>query len=160
MVRAREIGALGVLTMLAIAATSVEAQEGAKGLDEAWVKGANANDVEAVVGLYADDAILYPPDGPKVEGKAAIRAYYAAWLGANTVSDAKILESHSKNSGDLSTSWGEVSLTTKPKAGGEPTTFKVRATSVAARRGGKWLYITDHASAPLPPPPAMTPAAR
>jgi ketosteroid isomerase-like protein len=43
-------------------------------------------------------------------------------------------------------------LTVVPKAGGEaiPTS---RATVVVKKIGGKWLYVVDHASVPLPPPP-------
>ena len=144
---------LGALVLLAGGAVVARAEEGAKSVDAAWVKAANANDLEALVALYADDAVMYPPDAPEAEGKSAIRAIYSAMLGANTISDAKILDSHSKSSGDLSTSWGEVSLTLTPKTGGAPVTLKVRATSVAVRRGGKWLYLNDHASVPLPPAP-------
>lgn len=145
----------GILFVVLLAAGGgrLFAQEGAKSLDEAWTRAINANDLEAVVALYADDAVMFPPDAFEAEGKAAIRQSYSALLAANTVSDAKILESHSRGSGDVSTTWGEGSLTLKPKTGGEPQTLKIRFTSIAARRGGKWLYIVDHASAPLPPAP-------
>jgi hypothetical protein len=29
-----------------------------------------------------------------------------------------------------------------------------RYTSVAVRKNGKWMYVVDHASVPMPPPPA------
>ena len=135
-------------------ATLATAQDGAKTVDDAWVKAMNANDLQAVVALYADDATMYPPDQAEAKGKEAIRAVYAGMLGPNTARDAKVLESHYKTSGNLSTGWGRVALTLVPKAGGDPQTLEVRFTDVAEKRGGHWLYILDHPSAPLPPPPA------
>jgi hypothetical protein len=40
-----------------------------------------------------------------------------------------------------------------PKAGGDPVTLEGRFLEVARKIGGKWYYVVDHASAPLPPPP-------
>jgi ketosteroid isomerase-like protein len=39
-----------------------------------------------------------------------------------------------------------------PKAGGDPIPMKGRASVVTKKIGGKWLYLVDHASVPLPPP--------
>ena len=36
----------------------------------------NASDVERIVALYAEDAMLLPPSGPRVAGKTAIRQRY------------------------------------------------------------------------------------
>jgi ketosteroid isomerase-like protein len=50
-------------------------------------------------------------------------------------------------------------MTVEPKAGGAAQTMEGRFTSVAVRKGGKWMYVVDHASAPMPPPaPAAAPA--
>jgi uncharacterized protein (TIGR02246 family) len=131
----------------------VAADDGAKTVDDAWVKAINANDLEAVVALYADDATMYPPDQNEAKGKDAIRAAYAALLAANTVKDARVTEGHYQTYGSYSSGWGHGTLTLVPKAGGSPVTMEVRITAVAVKRGGKWLYLVDHASAPLPPPP-------
>ncbi|MEM8618982.1 MAG: SgcJ/EcaC family oxidoreductase [Actinomycetota bacterium] len=37
------------------------------------------NDLEGVLALYEDDARMFPPTGPVVEGKAAIRTFMQAW---------------------------------------------------------------------------------
>jgi uncharacterized protein (TIGR02246 family) len=42
------------------------------------VEADNARDVERVLGYYADDAVLLPPNEPPVKGKAAIRPRYEA----------------------------------------------------------------------------------
>jgi hypothetical protein len=41
-----------------------------------------------------------------------------------------------------------------PQAGGDPVVMEGRYIEVAKRIGGKWLFVADHASVPLPPPPA------
>lgn len=46
-------------------------------LEETWLKAYNAADVDVLVALYADDAVLAPPGAPSARGKAAIRAFYA-----------------------------------------------------------------------------------
>jgi len=40
-------------------------------------------------------------------------------------------------------------VTAVPKAGGAAVVMKGRAT---VKIGGKWLYVVDHASVPVPPP--------
>jgi uncharacterized protein (TIGR02246 family) len=138
---------------LLVGGALLAADEGAKSVDDAWLKAINANDLEAVMALYADDATMYPPDQNEAKGKEAIRAAYAALLAANTVKDARVTEGHYQTYGSYSNSWGHATLTLVPKAAGSPATMEVRFTAVAVKRGGKWLYLVDHASAPLPPPP-------
>ncbi|HTO75251.1 MAG TPA: SgcJ/EcaC family oxidoreductase [Thermoanaerobaculia bacterium] len=40
-----------------------------------WSAAAQARDVEKVVAFWADDAVVLPPGGPAISGKAAIRDY-------------------------------------------------------------------------------------
>ena len=44
--------------------------------DEAWIQAFRANDDAALAALYSEDAVIMPPNGPAVEGRAAIQAYY------------------------------------------------------------------------------------
>lgn len=145
----RVLSALAVLAIVAIAAP-VQAQDGAKIVDDAWVKAANAGDVDALVALYAPDAVLYTPDSMEARGTAAIRAAYEGLVGANKITNASITSTY-QTSGDLSSGWGTATLTLTPKAGGAPQTMTVRVTAVAKKMNGKWLYVADHASVPMPP---------
>lgn len=129
------------------------ADSGAKALDNAFVKGVTSGDIEAVVALYAADATLYPPGEMAAKGRDAIRAVWGGFLSANTVTECKLFETGYRTSGDTSIGWGRFSLTFQPKAGGAPATLDGRFSDVAVKKAGKWLYILDHASAPLPPPP-------
>jgi uncharacterized protein (TIGR02246 family) len=144
--------AVGVMVCLGmLAAVPVSAQDGVKGVDEAWIRAVKAGNVDAIVALYAPDAVLYPPDALEARGTAAIRASYAEMLGAVVVNDATI-DSQYQTTGDVSVGFGKATLTMTPKAGGSPQMMSVRVTAVARKIGGKWLYVVDHASVPLPPP--------
>jgi uncharacterized protein (TIGR02246 family) len=140
-----------MLLMLWADAARAQSADGVKGLDEAWVAAAKKGDVEAIVALYAPDAVYYPPDAFELRGTAAIRKSYTDWFAAMTIPEAKI-ESAYTTSGDLSLGYGTATVTMQPKAGGAPQTVTVRVTAVAKKVGGKWKYLVDHASAPLPEP--------
>ena len=144
----------GLCILTALFSTPVfAADSGAKALDDAFVKGVTAGDIEAVVALYAADATLYPPGEMVAKGRDAIRAVWGGFLSANKVTECKLFETGYRTSGDTSIGWGRFSMTFQPKAGGAPATLEGRFTDVAVKKGGKWHYILDHASAPLPPPP-------
>src|SRR5712671_4887745 len=46
-----------------------------KAITASWLNAYNAGEVEKIVALYADDAVLMPPHAAVVTGHAAIRAY-------------------------------------------------------------------------------------
>ena len=131
--------------------------QGAKGLDDAWMKAAKAGDVEGLVKLYAPDAVTYMPDEMKAKGTAEIRESFKKFLGASTVRDMTMNYDYTTTSGNLAVSSGHFSMTVEPKAGGAAQTMEGRFTSVAIRKGGKWMYVVDHASVPMPPPPEAAP---
>ncbi len=143
---------LAVLTLLAATAVPALANDGAKLLDDAFVKAIKANDINAIVGLYAKDAAMYPPDTAVVKGQDAIRQNYAAFLDKYRVMDFAITESHYFTIGRLSTGWGTWTITVVPKASGNPITMTGRFTDVARNDNGYWFYIVDHASIPAPLP--------
>ena len=126
--------------------------QGVKSLDQAWVKAAKAGDAAAMTALYAPDAVMYPPDEMMAKGRDAIRASYEKFFGASTVQDMQLMYDMSATSGNSSWASGHFKMTVMPKAGGAAQTIEGRFTSIAARKGGKWMYVVDHASAPMPPP--------
>ena len=127
------------------------AEDGGRIVDDAWLKAITANDLDAVVALYADDA-TFCLDGMESKGRDAIRKAYVDMLGPNAVKDVKLMDRHYRSSGDVSGSWGRAAMTLAPKSGGgAPMTIEVCYTSVSVKRGGKWVYLIDHASAPPPP---------
>ncbi len=48
-------------------------------VDESWAAAANGDDWGGLAALYTEDAILMPPNGPVVQGRAAIEAFFVAF---------------------------------------------------------------------------------
>lgn len=148
----------GILVLaMVLAPLAAAAQEGAKGVDAAWLKAIKANDVEAIVACYAPDAVLWLPGAPEARGTKAIRDVYAGLLSSSTVADVSILNATYETSGDLSAAWGNFTLTLQPKSGGSPTVLKGRFASASKKIGGKWAYVADLASDDPPPPAPPAP---
>jgi uncharacterized protein (TIGR02246 family) len=125
---------------------------GPEAVDQAWLKAANANDLEGLLACYAPDAVMYPPDVMVAKGKDAIREDYKNLLAAMTIRDATVSDTHYETHGDTAIAWGQFTITLVPKAGGDPVQMQGRVTEVCKKIGGKWLYVIDHASVPMPPP--------
>ena len=145
----------GLLLLLASALAVHAADSATKEVDAAWINAMKANDVDAVMKCYAPDAIAALPGAPLARGDKAIRATYEGLLSANTVTDVSISETGHRQTRNVATGWGTFSLTLTPKAGGSPATMMGRYTVVVERRGGKWVYVVDHASAEPAPAEGM-----
>ncbi len=109
---------LVAIMLLGLSADAARAQspDGIKSVDDAWVAAAQKGDVEAIVALYAPEAVYYPPDVFEARGKDAIRKVYAAWFAAVTITQAKI-DSTYTTSGDLSLGHGTATVTMQPTGG-------------------------------------------
>jgi uncharacterized protein (TIGR02246 family) len=154
MTRFSRVLILALLFSFMSLATVTAAPAGAQAVDEAWRKAITANDLDTIIALYAEDAVMWLPDAPEAKGREAIRKSYAGLLAANTVTGATFANTHYQTSGNLSVGWGNFTLTLSPKAGGNPVTLSGRFSVIAREEGGKWVYVVDHASAhPAPPTP-------
>ena len=72
----RTLAVAVTLTALAqplMAQTKAAAPQGAQVADEAFARAFKANDVEGLVAVYADGAVLYPPGAMAQRGRDAIR---------------------------------------------------------------------------------------
>lgn len=72
-----------LVALAAVIPTFVTAQDAAAGIEEsnaAFEAAIAAGDVDAVVSLYTDDALLMAPNAPAAEGLEAIRAAFEALL--------------------------------------------------------------------------------
>jgi uncharacterized protein (TIGR02246 family) len=136
------------------AAPDVAADEQAiHAISPAWFKAYNAGDVEGVVALYADDAVLNVPGQPVARGKDAIRdAYRKDIQGFATTGYSNNMGSSSDFgvSGDLA--WEGNTFTVTDKSG--KTVDKGKYVSVFGRRDGKRLIISDIWNSDTPAAPA------
>jgi uncharacterized protein (TIGR02246 family) len=145
---------LVALGLIFVAASAAASDQGIAAVDQAWVKAMLAGDAAAVAALYAPDAVMYPPDAMEVKGRDAIRKTYEDLFAGMKIHDVKVVPARYETRGDTSMGWGRFALTMVPKGGGDPVSVEGRFTAVAKKIFGKWSYVVDHASAPLPPPPA------
>ncbi len=145
---ARTLGILGIMVALASCSVESSAADPAAevaamhAVDRVWVKAYNAGDVDTVVGLYDEHAVLLPPGAPGASGRAAIRTFFAKDMAASA-KDGVVFSLGAKPDGGVSGDMGWVSGTyvVKDKSGRVLETGKYL--SVSRKKSGKWLYIRD-----------------
>jgi len=126
------------------------------GADAAWEKAYNAGQVENVVALYDENAVVYPPGVAALQGRAAIQEYFAkdmAEFGKSGLSIVLDPNPSGGTSGD--TGWSSGTWTVKDKAGNVVDSGWYF--SVSRKVKGKWLYVRDawNSNKPVAPAAAM-----
>lgn len=128
-------------------------EQAVRAINPAWYKAYNAGDVEGVVSLYSDDAVLSIPGQAPARGTAQIRDAYtkdihdthAAGVSLNSGPNAEIAVS-----GDLGYEWNTFTATDKSGK----TIDKGKYVTVFGRKNGKWLIIRDIWNSDTPARPA------
>lgn len=110
MKRAGWSAALVAVSMIGCAAPQAQDSSEIAARAEEWVAGFNAGDVDAVVGLYTEDARLMPPNGETVRGHDAIRADFQAMVDSGLSGTMETLEAMA--AGDLGYRVGTYTLNT------------------------------------------------
>ena len=121
----------------------------AHALDETFLEAMNNGDLEAVVACYAEDAVSMDPGSMMATGRAAIRESFGGFFSSMQGAHIEILESHDLICGDAVASYGLLRITV-PGPDGSETAMEGRFTDLKAERDGKWVYLLDHASFPMP----------
>jgi uncharacterized protein (TIGR02246 family) len=133
---------IGVLLCLGAAPLdAAQSSGGVQQLNEAFLKALQAGDIEAVMKLYASDAVLFPPGEKAARGQEEIRFKWNSVLEANKVTEGGLKDTHYANSPTLSAGWGDVTMRLEPKNGKEPKMIQGRFSTVAEKRNGKWAYV-------------------
>ena len=145
---------LALLSLVAAPAFASPAED-AKAQSEAFQRAMAARDVAAVVALYADDAhVIWPGLGEEAKGKAEITKLVTNALGPEPV-PGPVLKSQEVVllDGGLIAVFGQWEQVVKgPK--GESQTLHIRTSEILKKIRNKTLYVVDHASIGVPPPPA------
>jgi uncharacterized protein (TIGR02246 family) len=122
---------------------------------EAFARVFNAGDVQGVMALYADDAVVvWPGQGETAKGRAEIEKLVAnafkgmrgQQLSIRSIDAIPIDDTHMVTVGRWDSSF------TDPA--GKRRTSDVRTTEVLVKTATGWRYLVDHASIGVPPPPA------
>jgi ketosteroid isomerase-like protein len=123
--------------------------------DDAWVRAYNAGQLENVVALYDENAVIYPPGVPPVQGRAMAHTFFekdmtefaktglAFSLGANP-------------DGGVSGAMGWSSGTWTVKDKDSKVLDSGWYFSVSRKVGGKWLYVRDSWNSNGPARPTAT----
>jgi ketosteroid isomerase-like protein len=108
---------------------------------------------------YVEDAILLPPHGPSVEGRAAIQAWLAA---LPPISDARGQVEELDGRGDLAYVRGTYSLLITPPGTPAPLRDQGKVIQIYRKQAdGSWKLARDIFNSDLPlPTPEPTPATK
>jgi ketosteroid isomerase-like protein len=120
-----------------------------RALIESFDKAYHNKDAAAIVGPYAQDAVvcdLAPPLFHRGMDLQAKQAWLDTWEGP--------IERESRDfnitvSGDFAFCHGFYRLGGTPKAAGRPISFWMRATVCLRRDGGAWRIVHEHTSVPF-----------
>ncbi len=112
----------------------------------AWKDGFNNNEIDKLVALYTEDAVMIDEDGV-IAGRAALRDAFTKFRasGASMSSITVDRAERSDNIGYLTDSWTEAA----PKSGGGTDVVEGESLVVIKHVGNKWL-ITAHAAIAKP----------
>ena len=127
----------------------------AKALDQQFTTAFNKGDLDGVMATYdhGPDVVLFAPDELEVRGWDSIRKGMQQVLANAPGARLELVSPQYRAAGDVVIGWGTFRLITASPGKGTVETMG-RYTDVKAQREGKWVYIVDHASVPLPPPSA------
>jgi uncharacterized protein (TIGR02246 family) len=137
---------LTTVAMLMLAPTMAMAgpAEDANAVIDRWSATYSANDQEALVKLYASDAVLLGTVSPVINvGTEAIRAYFARLPGSgnkNKIEDRRTIVL--SDDAVLGAGFYEFTGMQDGKLVPRPSRF----TMVVAKRGGQWMIVHHHSS--------------
>ncbi len=139
-----------LVALALLAAAPGFAHESPEALQEAFMAALRAGDADGIADCYAEDADNFTLDTLKGVGPESARTSWGGFFEQFDVISAELTEDRMVREDDLAAAWGLFVVVARPVGGGEPVTFKGRYMDVARPIDGRWLYIADHASMPLP----------
>lgn len=123
-------------------------------LDEQFIEAYNNRDLDGLMATYwnSPDLAVFPAGMMAAKGWDNVKASFEKEFSDSTDFKLELLTHNNRAEGDVVIGTGTWRYTLNIP-GIEPMVFEGRFTDVKAEREGKWLYVIDHASVPLPPPP-------
>jgi ketosteroid isomerase-like protein len=119
----------------------------------AWIAAYNAGEVDKILALYANDAVVMPPDAPTPADAVALRAYLTQGINEAKTGGLRLSDGPpggSGASGDLGWHSGTFSLL----AADGKTVGTGKYLEIWQKRQGKWVIARDiwNNDAPVPAP--------
>jgi ketosteroid isomerase-like protein len=133
---------LAVFSIESWAADLAKEMAALQAVDQNWEKAYNAGNADALASLYDERAVLLPPGAPAVNGRAAIKGFFAKDT-ADSQKAGVAVSLGPKPAGGVSgdMGWQSGTYAVKDKTGKVVETGKYL--SVSMKKGGKWLYVRD-----------------
>ncbi len=125
--------------------------DGPQALQTAFVAALAANDADAIAACYAEGSVSYPMDEMAGIGPGFVRDSWQHFFNVYSIIDVRLVDTSMESLGETAVSWGLFRMLVQTVDGGEEIELHGRFTDVAKLVRGRWLYVADHASVPLPP---------
>lgn len=123
-----------------------------RALANRWQEAARAADWRAVAATYTENGTFMPPNGPAVQGRAAIEAWLKAFP---PLSNITITPGEIDGRADVAYDRGTYSLTFASPAKGQPASDNGKYVVISRKQAdGSWLMAIDifNSDVPLPSP--------
>jgi uncharacterized protein (TIGR02246 family) len=129
-----------------------------EGLMATWESAALAGDATALAAIYAEDAVLQPPNAPQAVGRAAIQAAFTEMLAATPFTAIDIVSDGVEVSASGDIAWAHGSYTSTNTVNGAPYEDTGKWLSVYENYDGEWSHVADtwNSDTPLPGMEAAT----
>jgi ketosteroid isomerase-like protein len=122
-------------------------------LSRRWLALEESKQIDAIVELYADDAVELPSNTPLIRGRTAIREWYKGWLlDPSNHLTFETVDVVVASSGDLAYERGTYRFTMKTPKGSSEDVGKY--VTVWTRVRGEWKVLADTNASDLPAPGA------
>lgn len=133
--------------------TDAEKVAAAETLDQKFFEAFNKGDADAMMALYwnSPKLVLIAPDGMVTTGWDAAKASSVEMMKAMPGAKIEVTSKHNDVHGDVVLGWGTWKMTIPTPVG--PQVVEGRYTDAKMLHDGKWVYVMDHASVPVPPAP-------
>ena len=120
-------------------------------IGEDWARHWNAGELDALVAMYAPDAVYMPPHHGAVHGKEAIREYLRNPIARHRAKDLTYEVTFIKHSGDLAYDVGRYSMMVPDAEGVRSHDHGKYLTVWRKQPDGQWRIVADTWSSDLPP---------
>ena len=111
-----------------------------------WANAFNAGDAATLAAMYSEDAVIYPPGMPPVQGRAGVQEVFQGYIDTGASGDLHGQETFIE--GDLAYKVGHYSL---KNADGSPMD-EGSYLEVWRKIDGQWWFVRDMWNSDLPAP--------
>ncbi len=117
-------------------------------MHETFEAGARAGNAEQMASIFAEDAVLMPPNMPAMNGRAAIAQYWGGMIQQLSKVEVDLMMDHLDILGDVAVERGRYEITAPIQDSG-------KYVQIWRRTGERWLLATDIFNASQPAPRAQ-----